>query len=269
MNFRQVLIGDCVINTLDVDSGESLPVLVLVHGFPLDHTMWTGQILGLSQQARIVAIDLCGFGRSSSASGTLSMERLARDIATVLNDFGITQPVTLCGLSMGGYVAFAFWKQFARRLEKLVLCDTRAVADAPAAAEKRLASATRLEKENDIKFLADDLLPKLFGETTRTDRPGLIEATRSVILATNPRSAAAAQRGMAERPSYESQLGKINVPTLVICGEHDAISPAAEMRGFAKLLPQGRYVEIPGAGHMSPLEQPAAFNAALEAFLKG
>jgi 3-oxoadipate enol-lactonase len=267
VNFRQVLIGDCILNVLDVETSESLPVLVLVHGFPLDHTMWTSQILGLSQRARIIAIDLCGFGRSSTASGTLSMERMARDVATVLDDFRITQPITLCGLSMGGYIAFAFWKQFARRLERLVLCDTRAAADAPAAAEKRLASAARLEKENDISFLVADMLPKLFGESTRSERPRVIEATKAVMSATSPHSAAAALRGMAERASFESSLGKIAVPTLVVCGEHDAITPAAEMRTFAKAIPHSKYVEIPDAGHMSPLEQPALFNAALESFL--
>jgi 3-oxoadipate enol-lactonase len=248
-----------------VERGAGTP-LVLVHGYPLDHTMWQGQIDGLADVCRVIAIDLRGFGKSDVTGGTVTMQQMADDVAALLDALGIHQPVVFCGLSMGGYVAWQFALRHRSRLSRLVLCDTRAVADAPDAAEGRRKTAEKVLAEG-ASVAADALLPKLFAPATQKAQPPIVEATRQVIHATSPEGIAAALRGMAERPDVTGQLASIDVPALLICGEHDAISPADEMRQIAAALPSGRFVLIPDAGHMAPLEQPQAVNKAIRDFL--
>jgi pimeloyl-ACP methyl ester carboxylesterase len=166
---------------------------------------------------------------------------------------------------MGGYVAWQFALRHRERLAKLIVCDTRAVADNAETAAGRNSLADRVLKEGPA-FVADTMLPKLFAPATIAANAPCVEVTRQVILRTNPHGIAAASRGMAQRPDVTGRLGELNVPTLVLCGEHDAISTVAEMREIAQKLPQASFVEIKDAGHMAPLEQPAATNAAIRDF---
>jgi pimeloyl-ACP methyl ester carboxylesterase len=255
--------GDIDLNVLD--RGRGTPLL-LVHGFPLDHTMWQGQIDELAANCRVIAPDLRGFGGSGVTEGTVSMAKLADDLAALLDGLGIAEPIVFCGLSMGGYVAWQFALRHKRRLAKLVLCDTRAVADSPEAAAGRAKTAERVLAEGSA-VVAESMLGKLFAPATISRQPQIVEATRQVMLKTSPVGIAAALRGMAERPDVSSRLAEFNLPALVLCGAHDAIAAPAEMRGIAERLPQARFVEIKDAGHMAPLEQPAAVNAALREFL--
>lgn len=248
-----------------VDQGRGRPLL-LVHGFPLDHTMWQGQADPLSRNYRVIVPDLRGFGASGVSEGPVSMERLADDLAALLDALQIEEPVALCGLSMGGYVAWQFWRRHASRLNRLILCDTRASADSEEAARAREETARRVLREG-TAWLAEAMIPRLFAEQTLSQRPELVEATRQVICRADPRGVAAALRGMAARPDVTGWLPSIRLPTLVICGQHDAISTAAEMRDWASRIPVARFVEVPSAGHMAPLEQPAAVNAAIREFL--
>jgi 3-oxoadipate enol-lactonase len=248
-----------------VDQGRGRPVL-LVHGFPLDHTMWQGQIDDLSRDYHVLAPDLLGFGRSPPTAGVVSMSQLADDLAALLDALGIRERIVFCGLSMGGYIAWPFWQRHRSRLDALILCDTRAVSDSPEVARGRLATAERVLAEG-VDLLADTMLGRLFAPVTFAERPGIIDATRQVMLRTPPVEAAAALRGMAERPDFTGSLGDIDVPTLVVCGEHDAIATVAEMRLIAARIGGARFVEIPEAGHMAPLENPAPVNAALRSFL--
>jgi 3-oxoadipate enol-lactonase len=243
------------------------PPLVLVHGYPLSHAMWEEQLDGLADACRIIAPDLRGFGASGVTGGTVTMAQFADDIATLLDALRVTEKVIFCGLSMGGYVAWQFALRHPERLAKLILCDTKAVGDTREAAEGRLKTAERVLKEGSV-IAAESLLPKLFAPETPSRQPRIVAATKEVILHTHPEGIAAALRGMAERPDVTAQLAKLNVPALVVCGEHDAISPPSEMRQIAAALPQAKYVEIKNAGHMSPLEEPAAVNAAIREFLK-
>jgi pimeloyl-ACP methyl ester carboxylesterase len=167
---------------------------------------------------------------------------------------------------MGGYVAWQFALRHDQRLARLILCDTRAIADAPEAAEGRRKTAAKVLAEGP-SIVAEAMLPKLFAPQTHQRQPQLIETTRQVILGTKPEGIAAALLGMAERPDVTERLAAIRVPALVICGQHDAISPRAEMRQIAERLPSARYVEVADAGHMAPLEQPAPVNAAIREFL--
>jgi len=256
---KRIAVNDTQLNVSDVGHG---PPLLLVHGFPLDHSMWARQIEDLSGDFRVIAPDLRGFGRSDVTDGTVSMEQFADDLAALLDAIGVSDKATLCSLSMGGYVAWQFWRRHRSRLNGLILCDTRAEADSPEAARARLESADRAIID-DVEFLADSMIEKLFASFTLRDRPDVVDTTRNIMLATAPAGAAAALRGMAARRDSKEILSDIDVPTMVICGEHDVISPVDEMRGIAERIAGAVFVEIADAGHMSPLESPGEVNAAI------
>jgi 3-oxoadipate enol-lactonase len=248
-----------------VDGGSGPPV-VLLHGFPLDHTMWDAQVEALEGDYRVIVPDLRGFGQSGVTEGKVTMQDFADDVAALLDALGIDEPVVLVGLSMGGYVAFQFFRRHRARLRALVLCDTRAVSDTSEAAAVRRETAAKVLRDGPAP-LVKTMLPKLFGPATVKDRPEVVESLQRVMAGTDPRAIAAASRGMAERPDVTAMLPEIDCPTLVIVGSDDAISPPAEMRPIAAAIPGARFVEIPDAGHMTPLEDPSAVNAALVEFL--
>jgi pimeloyl-ACP methyl ester carboxylesterase len=259
-----ISVGDIDLNVIDEGRG---PVLLLVHGFPLDHTMWLGQIRHFSKTNRVIVPDLRGFGQSGVTTGTVTMQRYADDLARLLDAMRIQEPVCVCGLSMGGYIAFQFFQHHRRRLKSLILCDCRSVADDEAGKKNRENVATRVLKEGP-DFLATALAEKLFAKKRLEAKDPIVTETQTLIRRTHPEGIAAASRGMAARPDVTGVLASIDVPTLVIVGEEDAISPAKEMRTIADGIPGARFAEIKRAGHMSPLEDPAAVNAAIEEFLK-
>lgn len=263
MSIKPITVNGIRLKVFDRGQG---PALLFVHGFPLDHTMWTGQLEAFASTHRVIAPDLRGFGGSDVTAGSVSMEQMADDCAALLDALDVRERVTFCGLSMGGYVAWQFVRKHAARLGRLVLCDTRAVPDTPEAAEGRRKMADHVLAHG-TEAVATAMLPKLFAPTTVQAQPEVVEATRQVILAAKPAGVAAAQHGMAARPDTRPLLATIRVPTLVVVGESDVISPPAEMREMADAIAGARFVTIPNAGHMSPLEQPAAFNDALRAFL--
>lgn len=248
-----------------IDEGTGSP-LVFLHGFPLSHAMWDGQRRFFRGTHRVLIPDLRGFGRSISQDDAVTMEQFADDVVELLDHAGINEPVTLCGLSMGGYIAFAFARKYPQKLARLVLCDTRSLPDTPEQAQSRRQLADKVVVEG-ARVVAELMLPKLFGPHTNEHRPNVVDAVRNVMLANSPRAIAAAQRGMAERPDATPDLPEIAVPTLVVVGAHDVISPPDEMRQIAAAIPHAEFVTLANAGHMAPLEDPATFNAALHDWL--
>jgi pimeloyl-ACP methyl ester carboxylesterase len=248
-----------------VERGRGVP-LVLVHGFPLDHTMWEAQMDTLSEDYHVLAPDLRGFGKTGVTEGVVTMGDFAEDLAGLLDALQVDVPVGLCGLSMGGYVAFEFWRKHAARLGALVLCDTRAAADTAEAAQGRLQVAERVLREGPAP-LVDGLASKLLAESTVESRPEVVDALRQVMMGTDRKGIAAAARGMAQRSNFAPMLQQIRVPTLVLVGQHDVISTPVEMRSIAQAIPGARFVEIAGCGHMSPMEKPAQVNTAILEFL--
>lgn len=243
------------------------PVLVLLHGFPLDHSMWDDQVRNLRDDYMVIAIDQRGFGRSrGGVSDTTSMEDFADDLNVILDELGVTTPIILAGLSMGGYVSFAFLRKYASRVSALILCDTRSVADTPEAADKRRDLADKVLTEG-AQIVAEGMLPKLISSATREDLPQVVDALRNVMLSTPPRSIAAALRGMAVRPDVTAELGNIAVPTLVLVGEHDEISSPDEMRELASRIPNAQFAVVPKSGHMTTCENAPFVNAKIREFL--
>jgi pimeloyl-ACP methyl ester carboxylesterase len=252
-----------------VDEGSGKPV-VLLHGFPLNSSMWIMQLSELDDVCRVIVPDLRGFGDTSlgnvDPTTGISMTQYADDLAALLDACGIQEPIVLCGFSMGGYIAFQFVKSYSDRLRGLVLCDTRAAADTEEARAGRIKMAEHVG-EWGAERVAEIMGPKLFAPETFAKQPELVEDVRRVVMNTLPDAIAAAQRGMAARPDVTSELPSINVPTLVIAGEHDAISPPEEMRAIAAAIPGAEFVLVPGAGHMSPMENSAVVNDALRRFI--
>ena len=248
-----------------VEEGSGLPLL-LVHGFPLDHTMWKYQIDQFAQHCRVIAPDLRGFGRTAVTPGVATMEQMADDLHALLDALGVQEQILFCGLSMGGYIGWQFARKYENRLKALVACDTRVIADSAEQAASRRELADRVLREGPSP-VAETMLPKLFSGETQERRPDLVQATREVILRSKPEGIAAALRGLAERPDMTEFVTKLEVSTLVIVGEHDAISSREEMEGIAESMPNAAWVVVPHAGHLSPLENPDVFNEALAQYI--
>ncbi len=254
--------------TLQMEDLGHGPVLLLVHGFPLDHTMWADQIHDLSRECRVIAPDLRGFGGSDPVNPTdeLSMMLLAQDLADLLDALHVSDPVTFVGLSMGGYVAWQFWRQFAARMSALILCDTRSSADSEQVAQGRRYFAERVLREGP-RPATEEMLQKLFAPVNLQRMPQRVAQTLQVMTSTPVATLAAAQRGMAARPDVNDLLPQISCPALVLCGAEDQVTPPGEMQQMAARLAHATYVEIPAAGHLAPLENPAAVNRAIRTFL--
>ena len=246
------------------DTGAGRPV-VLIHGYPFTRTLWNEQIAVLSESYRVIAPDLRGFGESDSSDGPSTMNRMAQDVATFLDHLGIPR-ATIGGLSMGGYVALAFYKQFASRVRALILADTRAQADTEEAKQTREQQAEKALAEG-MAGIADAMLPKLLTPETVSKRPEIVKRVRDMMLKTKSDGAAAALRGMAVRDDQTSLLSKITVPTLIIVGSEDAITPVADSEKMNQAIAGSRLVVLENAGHVSNLERTEEFNEALLDFL--
>ncbi|QDU54866.1 alpha/beta fold hydrolase [Aeoliella mucimassa] len=251
------------------DQGSGPPVL-FVHGFPLNHQMWRCQLDALASDYRVIAPDLRGFGKSDIASISsktgVEMSEFADDLALLLDRLEVAEPVTLVGFSMGGYIGWQFFKQYRQRLAAMVLCDTKAAADTPQAREIRYRMAEGVEGWGS-SHVAMLMTSKLFGPQTLASNQPLVDEVTEMISSTNPVTIAAAQRGMAHRDDSTDLLPTLDLPTLYLCGRDDQISPPDEMQAMADATPGATYVEIPSAGHMSPMENPTAVNEALRSFL--
>ena len=243
------------------DAGSGAPIL-FVHAFPLNRRMWAPQVEALSARYRCLTVDLRGFGESDAPAGPYSLEGMADDLAGLLDAQHLAR-VTLVGLSMGGYLAFAFWRKYAGRLQALVLADTRAADDTEATRKGREELARRAEAEGLAPVVATQL-PRLLSPVAP---PELQEWVRDMIEEATPQGVAGALRAMAARPDSGDVLARIECPALVIAGGDDAVTPPTEMATMAGRIPGAEFATLPGAGHLSNLEAPAAFNAALGAFL--
>jgi 3-oxoadipate enol-lactonase len=247
------------------------PLVLLIHGFPLDHTMWSAQIDALAERWRIIAPDLRGFGQSpfgnADPQAGISMERYADDLAELLDVLQIRQPIVLAGFSMGGYVAWQFIRKHADRLRGLIQCDTRAAADTEEAKAGRLKMAENVAEWGSAR-VAEMMGPKLLAPRTFEQNVAVVAAVRQVVERTSPAAIAAAQRGMADRPDMTSLLPAIKVPTLVVVGAEDAISPPQEMKAMAAAIPNAEFSEIPDAGHMTTMENPTAVTEVFTRFLQ-
>jgi pimeloyl-ACP methyl ester carboxylesterase len=246
--------------------GVGTPPIVFLHAFPLDGRMWAPQVDALSDHYQVVVPDLRGFGAAKEQVVEVAeMDLLADDLARLLDEHGLDQ-VVLCGLSLGGYVSFAFARRHPSRLRGLVLARTKATADDEAAAAARLEMAERVVAEG-VGFLPEVMLPRLLGSTSRRDRPDLVERVTKLLGDQDPAAVAAAQRGMARRPDVTEELAAVTVPALVLSGTEDEQFGPEVGRGLAAALPNAKFVPFEKAGHLLNLEQPDQVNEVLLDFV--
>jgi 3-oxoadipate enol-lactonase len=240
-----------------VDEGRGEPV-VLLHAFPLDGSMWDAERTELAKSHRVIVPDLSGFGRSDAASPPQSLDQHAEDVVRIMDSLGIAR-AAVAGLSMGGYIAFALARRHPMRLSRLILADTRAAPDSPEGRRARDENIALVQREG-VAALVERLLPKLLSERAS---PPVVTRVRALGGRQSAAALTSALAAMRDRPDSTPLLTSIAVPTLVIVGEADAISPPAEARAMAASLPAGDVAVIDGAGHLANLESPAAFMAAL------
>jgi pimeloyl-ACP methyl ester carboxylesterase len=247
------------------DVGQGTP-LVLLHAFPLAKEMWRTQAEALKTIARVIMPDLRGFGDTSGFTGASSVETMADDVAALLDRLGVGDKVVLGGVSMGGYVALAFARRHADRLRGLVLADTRAEADSPDARANRN-KMIEFAQNNPVPAVLDQLLPKLLGNTTHLQRPAVIEAVRWIATVQKTEGIVGALEAMRDRPDSTPTLGQIEVPTLVMVGAEDVLTPPNLAESMAQSIPNARLVTLEAAGHLSNMEQAELFTDALRDFL--
>jgi 3-oxoadipate enol-lactonase len=246
------------------DTGAG-PAVVLVHGYPFNRSLWREQVAALSESHRVITPDLRGFGDSDSSDGPATMNRMAQDIALLMDALG-TSNATLGGLSMGGYVVLAFYKQFPSRVRALVLADTRPEADTEEGKKARAEQAVKAMSEG-MAPIVDAMLPKLLAPETVSKRPEVVRRIREMMLNMKPAGAAAALKGMAAREDTTDMLSRIDVPTLILVGRDDSFAPVVDSEKMHAKISGSRLVVIENAGHVSNIEQPELFNAQLRSFL--
>lgn len=241
------------------DEGEGAPLL-FIHAFPLNSTMWEAQIQAFAPHMRVIAPDLPGFGPSILGSGDKSIDRYADTIAALLDDLGIER-ANVIGLSMGGYTALALVRRHPQRVSALVLADTKAPADTEDARAKRTENA-QIVQTHGQDALSDRMLATLLSP----DAPdSLSESVRSMVRANSREGLTAALKALANRADATPLLGQIHVPTAIIVGEHDTVTPLSDAQALHQGIANSTLTVIPNAAHLSNLEAPEAFNAALRA----
>ena len=238
------------------DQGTGLPI-VFLHAFPLNRTMWAEQAKALSSQFRAITIDLRGHGESDAPLWHYTLDQAADDVIGLLDHLSIRQAVFV-GLSMGGYVLFALYRKYADRVQGLVLADTRAQADTAEGKEARFQMA-QIAYKNGPSAIADIMLPKLLSPATIQTRPELVRRVRTMIEGTQVSGIAGDLMAMAERPDSIALLNQITCPTQIVVGEQDLATPPSDAKLMADRIPDARLTIIPGAAHLSNMEQPGLF----------
>ncbi|MFQ5401333.1 MAG: alpha/beta fold hydrolase [Anaerolineae bacterium] len=242
------------------------PTLLLIHGFPLDSALWELQFQDLNDVARLIAPDLRGHGRSEGVPGPYSMAIFADDLAGLLDHLGIDRPVIVCGLSMGGYIAFEFYRRFPERVAGLILTATRAAADSEEGRANRDKAAETVRAQG-VTPIVEGMLPKLMAPASYEDEE-LVDYVKDMMMGASVEGMVGALQAMKERPDSTPTLAEIEVPILIIHGAEDQIIPLAEAEAMHDAIPHSRLVVIPDAGHLPNLEQPDEFNDAVLDFIE-
>lgn len=257
-----------VVNSVEIgydEVGASNGVSVLfIHAFPLNRTMWAPQVSAMVERCRCVAADLRGFGESGRQP-PYSMAQYADDLAGLIEQLHVPK-VVVVGCSMGGYVAFEFWRRHRDRVRAMVFVDTRAGADNEEAKERRRQQIELVRAEGSTA-IANAQIASMVGKTTREKQPDTYDAVHRMIAQAPVDGVAGALEAMMKRPDSTADLAGIDVPTLVVVGEEDAITPVKEARAMQEKIPGSMLQIIAHAGHLSNLERPAAFNHVLTEFV--
>lgn len=249
------------------DEGSSEIPLVFIHGFPFDRTSWIPQYEYFKDYCRVVIYDIRGFGSSTGDSDTpFSMEVFAKDFLAFLKALHIEKAI-VCGLSMGGYILMNAFNMEPERFAGIVLCDTQCNADSEEAKKKREKTIEQI-REKGVADFADTFIKNVFYEESFKKKKEAVEAIRDVILRTTQQTLVAAVKALAKRPDTCEVLQSVKVPALIICGKQDTVTPPEKSQVIHDLIKSSTYKLIDGAGHLSNIDQPEAFNKHLGEFIK-
>jgi 3-oxoadipate enol-lactonase len=252
------------LNVKDYGPAAKTPV-VFIHGFPFSQDMWQPQ-LGLQSTYHLITYDLRGHGKTPAGDGQFTLEYFVDDLIDLLNMLKI-QKVVLCGLSMGGYIALRAMERNPERVHALVLCDTRSEADSNEAKLKRAANI-RTVKEKGVAAFAEGFLKAVFTAKSFETKPDAVEKIRKIILANPPLGICGSLLALASRTDTTASLPQIKVPTLILVGDQDPVTPPAASEAMHKAISGSELHILPNAAHMSNIENPEAFNQHLGVFLK-
>lgn len=247
------------------DLGEGDLPIIFLHGFPFDKSMWNGQLEALSSSYRVIACDIRGFGKSRDEVTSFSIDLFSIDLAKFMCALGIKKAI-ICGLSMGGYIALNFQKKYPELVEALILCDTQCISDSKDVKESRLLQINEIEENGPAAF-NEKFVKKVFCEESLTEKKELVEELTRVVNANSPHIIAEGLRALSARSETCSSLSEIPVPTLIICGREDQVTPLEQSEYMHRAADRSSFRVIEKAGHVSNLEQPEVFNQHLKDFL--
>ncbi len=255
------------INSLSVhDLGEKdKQPIILIHGFPFNYTMWTSQIRALKKDYRVIAYDIRGLGKSYVGDGQYTMEFFVDDLFSLVHEMQLEKPV-LCGLSMGGYIALRAVERDQSRFAGLILMDTKADADDDKGKLNRADGINKINVDGLDKFV-DDLIPNLLAEESLKNMKSTVENITNVCKNNNATGVKGSLLAMLSRTSTVRYLKKIEIPTLVMGGSFDKLTPPPVMREMADKIKDSEYGIVPRAGHLSPVENSEYVNDMLCGFM--
>ncbi len=260
-------INNSLMRYIDVGSQSAVPV-IFIHGFPFSHKMWNfpgGQVEALTASNRIIAYDLRGHGESEVGTGHYAIELFVDDLFLLMDHLNIPKAV-LCGLSMGGYIALRAVERNPDRIIGLVLADTKSEADGNEAKIKR-ANGMKFVQANGMKYYAQDYVKIVFAPQSFEGKAESVKMIQSIVERTAPTAIFGTLLALAGRTDTTHNLPNINCPTLILVGEKDTVTPVAAAQILKDKIPGSEMFIIPGAGHVSNMENPSEFNKHLTAFM--
>lgn len=246
------------------DLGASVVPIIFIHGFPFDKSMWKPQMDFFKKTHRVIAYDIRGYGKSGAGNDIKNMSLYATDLIKFMDALEISSAI-VCGLSMGGYILFNAENRYRSRFRALILCDTQCIADSPELKEKRNTTVAQIIAGKTNEF-AEGLIKNIFCKETIETKPDLVEEVKNIILNTAPDTLTGGLKALAQRWDMCNSLEEIYVPTLILCGRKDTLTPVAESELLHRHIPHSTLHIIENAAHLSNLEQPDAFNLRLSCF---
>lgn len=247
------------------DVGEGSTPIICLHGFPFDKTMWQGQLDFLKSSNRIIACDIRGFGKSTDEESHLSIDLFSEDLIAFMDKLNIDKAI-VCGLSMGGFIALNALKRFKNRFTALILCDTQCIGDTVEVKEKRYKIIDDINV-NGVTNFNDGFIKSVFHKDSLNDKKDLVEKLRGVVFTNSQHIITMGLTALAERSETCSTLNDITIPTLIICGREDEVTPLVQSEFMNSTIKGSMLRVIENAGHVSNLEQPIEFNKQLLNFL--
>lgn len=257
------------VNNLTVcynDEGqEGAPVIIFIHGFPFNKSMWDKQIKVLKDNYRVIAYDVRGHGSSDVGTGIYSIELFVNDLINLMEALKIDKAI-LCGLSMGGYIALRAIENYPDHFDALILCDTNCIADTSEVKEKRMKTIENIKKDG-VEAFAEDSLKNLFAPESFTSKEAEIASTREMIVNTSKKTLYKTLRAFYERKETCGSLPNIKVPVLIMVGNEDKITPPAAAQLMHEKIEDSILCILEQAAHLSNMENPTEFNNQLEKFV--